>query len=244
LNGGGKVVQETRLYDSAKNVTVSMRSKEDAQDYRYFPEPDLPPLVVESDWVQKVRKDLPELPHAKAERFCREFGIPEYDANVLTSTKALAHYYEEAVRHAGGEAKLASNWIMGEVLRMLKESEKSIEECSLPAAFIGELVKLITSGEISSKIAKTVFEEMWANPRSPALIVEEKGLRQVSDTGAIEAAVRGVINANPKQVADYRAGKDKLFGFFVGQVMKETKGKANPAMVNDLILEFLKGTKS
>ena len=244
LNGGGRVVQETRLYDSAKNVTTSMRSKEDAQDYRYFPEPDLPPLLVESERVEKIRAELPELPSQKAARFVSEFGLPEYDAAVLTSTKARANYFEEAVKSSGGEPKLVSNWIMGEVLRMLKESEKEIEDCQLPAAYLGGLVKLIKSGEISSKIAKTVFEEMWANPRPPEKVVEEKGLKQVSDSGAIEAAVRKVIADSPKQVAEYRAGKDKLFGFFVGQVMKETKGKANPGMVNDLILEFLKGTKS
>lgn len=244
ITGGGKVVQETRLYDSAKNVTNSMRSKEEAQDYRYFPEPDLPPLVVEEKWVEKIRAELPELPEAKAARFVREFGLPEYDARVLTSTKARANYYEEAVKHSGGEPKLVSNWVMGEVLRMLKESEKEIEDCKLPAAYIGGLVQLIKSGAISSKIAKTVFEEMWANPRPPEKVVEEKGLKQVNDTGAIEAAVRHVIQANPKQVAEYRAGKDKLFGFFVGQVMKETKGKANPGMVNDLILEFLQGKKT
>lgn len=243
ITSGGRVVQETRLYDSAKNVTQSMRSKEEAHDYRYFPEPDLPPLVVAASWVEKVRGALPELPEAKAQRFVKEFGLPEYDAKVITSAKALAMFYEEAVRHSIEEPKLVSNWLMTEVLRMLKEAEKEIEECPFPAAHLGQLVALIKKGEISSKIAKTVFEEMWASGKAPALIVKEKGLVQVSDPSAIENAVRKVMQGAPDKVAEYRSGKEKLFGFFVGQVMKETQGKANPGMVNDIVLAFLKGEK-
>jgi aspartyl-tRNA(Asn)/glutamyl-tRNA(Gln) amidotransferase subunit B len=244
ITSGGRIVQETRLYDSARNVTQSMRSKEEAHDYRYFPEPDLPPLVVSPRWVEEVKAKLPELADAKAQRFWKEFGLPEYDAKVITSTKALANFYEKAVEKSAGEPKLTSNWLMTEVLRMLKESEKEIEECPFPAEHLGELVALIKKGEISSKIAKTVFEEMWSTGRAPAKIVKEKGLVQVSDPSAIEAAVRKVLENNPKQLGEYRAGKEKLFGFFVGQVMKETQGKANPGLLNELVLAFLKGEKS
>lgn len=243
INSGGKVVQETRLYDSAKNVTQSMRSKEDAHDYRYFPEPDLPPLVVSNRWIEEVKAHMPELPDAKAQRFVSAFGIPEYDAKVITSAKPLAHFYEEAVAKSNGEPKLVSNWLMTEVLRMLKESDKEIEECPFPAAHLGELIALIKSGEISSKIAKTVFEEMWTTGKAPKEIVKEKGLVQVSDPSAIENAVRKIMAASPKNVEEYRAGKEKLFGFFVGQVMKEMQGKANPGMVNDIIKALLKGEK-
>lgn len=243
INSGGRVVQETRLYDSARNVTQSMRSKEEAHDYRYFPEPDLPPLVVSEAWIEKVRGALPELPDAKTVRFVKEFGIPEYDAKVITSSKALALFYEEAVSHSAGEPKLVSNWLMTEQLRVLKEAEKEIEDSPFPAAYLGQLVALIKKGEISSKIAKTVFEEMWASGKEPAVIVKEKGLVQVSDPSAIENAVRKVMAGAPDKVADYRGGKEKLFGFFVGQVMKETQGKANPGMVNDIVLAFLKGEK-
>ncbi|HEY8279327.1 MAG TPA: Asp-tRNA(Asn)/Glu-tRNA(Gln) amidotransferase subunit GatB [Bdellovibrionota bacterium] len=244
IQSGGKVVQETRLYDSARNVTQSMRSKEEAHDYRYFPEPDLPPLVVGKEWVDRMRASLPELPDAKAARFVKEFGLPEYDAKVITSTKALAGFYEKAVAKSQNEPKLVSNWLMTEVLRMLKEADKEIEQCPFPAENLGELVGLIKKGEISSKIAKTVFEEMWASGKQPAAIVKEKGLVQVSDPSAIEDAVRKVMQASPTQLADFRAGKEKLFGFFVGQVMKETQGKANPALVNEIVTAFLKGDKT
>ncbi len=244
INGGGKIVQETRLYDSAKNITQSMRSKEDAHDYRYFPEPDLPPLVLNPAWIQAVKDALPELPSAKADRFVKDFGLPEYDAKVITSTKPLAHFYEKAVATSSGEPKLVSNWLMTEVLRMLKESEKEIEECPFPAEHLGQLVSLIKSGEISSKIAKTIFEDMWASGKNPKDIMKEKGLVQVSDPNLIENAVRKIMEANPKNVTEYRAGKEKLFGFFVGQVMKETKGMGNPSLVNDIVLAFLKGEKS
>ncbi len=243
VQSGGKVVQETRLYDSARNVTVSMRSKEEAHDYRYFPEPDLPPLVLASSWIEDIRGKLPELPDAKATRFVKEFEIPEYDAKVITSQKALAEYYEKAVAVSGGEAKLVSNWLMTEVLRVLKDQDKEIEDCPFPAEHIGSLVKLIKSGEISSKIAKTVFEDMSTSGKSPSDIVKEKGLIQISSPDLIENAVRKVMASSPKNVEEYRAGKEKLFGFFVGQVMKETQGKANPGMVNEIVLAFLKGEK-
>ena len=241
---GGRIVQETRLYDSARNVTQSMRSKEEAHDYRYFPEPDLPPLHVSDAWISKVKEQMPELPAAKAQRFVKEFELPEYDANVITSAKPLAEFYEKAVAKSAGEPKLVSNWLMTEVLRMLKVSEKEIEECPFPAEHLGELVALIKKGEISSKIAKTVFEEMWTSGKAPAAIVKEKGLVQVSDPAPIENAMRKVMAASPKNVEEFRAGKDKLFGFFVGQVMKETQGKANPGMVNEIVKAFLAGDKS
>ena len=243
IQSGGKIVQETRLYDSAKNITSSMRSKEDAHDYRYFPEPDLPPLIVSNKWMEEVKGNLPELPAAKAERFQNEFQIPEYDAKVLTGTKAVALYYEAAVKNSGGEAKLVSNWMMTEILRALKESEKEIEECPIQAAHLGELITLIKCGEISSKIAKSVFEDMWSTGKTPKQIVMEKGITQVSNPSIIEDAVRKVMQQSPKNVEEYRAGKEKLFGFFVGQVMKETKGMANPSMVNDIIKAFLMGEK-
>lgn len=240
IQGGGRVVQETRLYDSAKNATNSMRSKEDAQDYRYFPEPDLPPLRLDSEWVEKIKGDLPELPNDKAKRFVAELGIPEYDAKVITANKVLAAFYEEAVNHSDKSPKLVSNWVMGDILRKLKETESEIEDCPIKAADLGGLVVLINKGEISSKIAKTVFEEMWESGKSPEKIVEEKGLKQVSDEGAIRKVVEAVVAANPGQAEEYRAGKEKLLGFFVGQVMKEMKGKGNPGLVNKLIKEVLK----
>jgi aspartyl-tRNA(Asn)/glutamyl-tRNA(Gln) amidotransferase subunit B len=243
IQGGGKVTQETRLYDSAKNITVTMRSKEEAHDYRYFPEPDLPPLRVDNQWIENVLSKLPELPAAKASRFVNDFGITEYDAKVITSSKALANYYEKAVAKAEGEAKIAANWVISELLRVLKESEQEIEDCKLPPEYLGELVALIKKGTISSKIAKDIFADMWVNPRSPAEIVKEKGLVQISSPELIDEAVRKIIAANPAQVADYRAGKEKLFGFFVGQAMKETQGKANPQLLNDTLKLFLKGEK-
>jgi aspartyl-tRNA(Asn)/glutamyl-tRNA(Gln) amidotransferase subunit B len=242
ISGGGKVVLETRLYDSARNITQSMRSKEEAHDYRYFPDPDLPPLVVSQSQVQQIRETLPELPDAKAQRFVRELGLPEYDSKVLTSSRALAHYFEEAVA-LSGDAKLTANWIMTEVLRAMKEGDKEMEECPLPAANLGRLVALIKKGDISSKIAKDVFEKIWSSGKSPEQVVKDEGLVQVSDPGAVEVSVRKVVAANPKNLEEYRAGKEKLFGFFVGQVMKEMQGKGNPALINKIVLEFLKGEK-
>ncbi len=241
LKGGGTVVQETRLYDAEKDCTLSMRAKEDAHDYRYFPEPDLPPLRLEKKWVDDIQDNLPELPEEKALRFVSDFHIPEYDAQVITSTKALSTFYEEAVRHSDNEPKLVSNWVMGEVLRLLKESEKEIKDCPFPPSYLGRLVQMIKKGAISSKIAKVVFEAMWAEGKEPEKIVEEKGLVQISDPAAIEKVIQEVIEKNPNQVAQYKDGKEKLFGFFVGQVMKATKGQANPKMVNDLVKKCLEG---
>lgn len=242
LESGGKVVQETRLYDSGKNITVSMRSKEEAHDYRYFPEPDLIPLVLDPKFIEQTKSNLQELPDQKKERYIREYGIPAYDANVITSSKKLAEFYEEAVKSSGDpkqEGKTVSNWVMGEMLRLAKEKDKEIDEISLKARDLGALVKLIRTGTISNNIAKTVFEEMILSGKNPEAIVQEKGLVQVSDTSAILAIINEIIAANPNQYNEYKSGKDKLFGFFVGQVMKKMAGKGNPAVINELMKKRL-----
>jgi aspartyl-tRNA(Asn)/glutamyl-tRNA(Gln) amidotransferase subunit B len=238
LDQGDKIIQETRLWDAARGVTASMRGKEEAHDYRYFPDPDLVPLVIDPEWVEKIRADLPELPDRKKERFIHDYGIPEYDAEILTSSKALANYYEECLR-TYHRPKIVSNWIMSELLRELKRDEREIEECPVPAGNLGEILKMIEEGVISGKIAKSVFEEMYQTGRGAQDIVQEKGLVQVTDTSAIERAVDQVLAAHPREVEAYRKGKDKLFGFFVGQVMKATQGKANPAGVNELLKKKL-----
>ncbi len=238
LEDGGKVVQETRLYDSAKGVTVSMRSKEEAHDYRYFPEPDLEPVVIDEQWIERARRQLPELPDARMERFVRQYDLPEYDAEVLTSGRPLADYFESAVKGAKS-AKTVSNWVMGEVMRVLKEKNTSPADCRVKPDMLREMIGLIDSGAISGKIAKAVFEEMMESGARPAAIVEKKGLTQITDTSAIEAEVEKTIGANPKQVEDYKNGKIKLIGFFVGQVMKATKGKASPEVVNKILKEKL-----
>jgi aspartyl-tRNA(Asn)/glutamyl-tRNA(Gln) amidotransferase subunit B len=240
IEDGGTVVQETRLFDPNSGTTRSMRSKEEAHDYRYFPDPDLVPLVIDAEWVKHTRHELPELPEHKKQRFITEFSIPEYDAEVLTASRSLAEYYEEcvAVYHNG---KAVSNWVMGEVTRNLNDSGRTIDDCPITPHMLGELLRLIDSGTISGKIAKTVFDEMWKSGKDPKAIVEEKGLVQVSDSGAIVAIIDEILAREAGQVAEYRSGKDKLFGFFVGQVMKASKGKANPGVVNELLLEKLKG---
>ncbi len=239
IESGERIMQETRLYDSTKNRTYSMRSKEEAHDYRYFPDPDLLPLEFEQAWVEQIRKTLPELPLEKAKRFQAQYGLPEYDALVLTQERAVAEYFEK-VANLSGNAKASSNWIMVELMRELKESEKSIEEQKISAERLAELIQLIDKGTISGKIAKTVFAEMWAQGGQPGEIVKTKGLVQVTDKSSIEKWVDDVIHANPNQVNEYRAGKDKLFGFFVGQIMKVSKGQANPDLVNQLLKEKLK----
>ncbi len=238
--GGEKIVQETRLYDPDKNRTFTMRTKEDAHDYRYFPDPDLLPLVVEESFVQDVKAKLPELPLARAERFMSTFQLPEYDAMTLTQEKDVAEYFEQAQK-ACGNPKAAANWIMSDVVRGLNESGKQISESPVSAERLGKMIRLIDNGTISGKIAKTVFNEMWTSGKDPESIVKEKGLVQITDTGAIEKIVDDVIAANPDQLAQYRSGKDKLFGFFVGQVMKLSKGQASPELVNDLLKRKLQG---
>ena len=217
-----------------------MRGKEEAHDYRYFPDPDLVPLVIDPAWVQRAHVELPELPEHKRQRFITELGVPEYDAEVLTSSRSLAEYFEECVAFHHN-AKAVSNWIMGEVTRALNESGTTIDACPVLPKTLADLLKLIDSGTISGKIAKTVFDEMWRSGRAPRAIVEEQGLLQVSDSGAIEAIIDEILAANQGQVEEYRGGKEKVFGFLVGQVMKASKGKANPALVNELLLARLKG---
>lgn len=240
IEDGGTVVQETRLFDPNSGTTRSMRSKEEAHDYRYFPDPDLVPLVISDEWVERSRRELPELPEQRQQRFMDELGLPLYDAEVLTASRALADYFEAGVA-AGGNAKTVGNWIMGEITRALNDSDTPIESCPVSPRQLAELLKLIDNGTISGKIAKTVFDEMWKSGKAPQTIVEEQGLVQVSDSGAIESIIDEIMAANAGQVEDYRGGKEKVFGFFVGQVMKASKGKANPAVVNELLLSKLRG---
>lgn len=227
---GGEVDQETRLFDAARGETRTMRSKEDAHDYRYFPDPDLLPLVIEQDWVDALKAALPELPDAKRARFQSDYGIPFYDAGVLVAEQSVADFYETVAK--GRDGKLAVSWVTGDLFAALNRTGKTIETSPVSAEALGQMLDLIADGTINGKIAKEVFEDMVETGESPDAIVEKKGLRQVTDTGVIDAAIDAVMAKNADKVAEYRSGKDKLFGFFVGQVMKETKGKANPALVN------------
>ncbi len=238
LDQGDAVVQETRLYDADKGVTFSMRSKEEAHDYRYFPEPDLVHVALDDAWVESIRKTLPELPEQKRRRFVSEYGIPEYDAGVLTASQPLADYFERCIALLN-QPKLISNWIMGELLRELKNDGRGIEHSPVSPEGLTGLLQLIDKGTISAKIAKTVFEEMVQTGKPAATIVEEKGLTQVTDDSAITQWIDDVLAANPEQLEGYRNGKEKLFGYFVGQVMKASKGQANPALVNELLKEKL-----
>jgi len=238
LDQGDAVVQETRLYDSAKGVTFPMRSKEEAHDYRYFPEPDLVPTMCDEAWIEAIQQSLPEMPEQKRERFVSDYGIPEYDAGVLTTSKALADYFETCVK-LFDKPKIISNWIMGDLLRELKNDDKEIDDCPVTPERLADLLKLIDDGTISGKMAKTVFEDMYQTGKPPAEIVKAKGLMQITDESALLKMVEDVIAANPGQAADYKNGKDKLIGFFVGQVMQASKGQANPALVNKLLKEKL-----
>ena len=238
LEGGDEVVQETRLWDPNQGVTVSMRGKEEAHDYRYFPDPDLVPIKIEEAWIEQIRGSLPELPDQKRERFVKEYQIPEYDAEILTSTKAMANYYEECIR-LFPETKTVSNWMMGDLLKELKRDEREIEQCPVTPEHLAEMLLLIKRGTISGKMAKDVFEEMYRTGDRPEKIVKDRGWVQILDEGEIEGVIRRVMEANPKLVEDYRKGKDKLFGFFVGEVMKATKGKANPKLLNELLKQKL-----
>jgi aspartyl-tRNA(Asn)/glutamyl-tRNA(Gln) amidotransferase subunit B len=242
LEGGGKIVQETRLYDSDKNETRPMRSKEEANDYRYFPDPDLLPLEISEGFIAAVRATLPELPDEKAARFAQDYGLSFYDAGVLCASRELGAYFEAVVARAGAaHAKLAANWVMGELSSALNRDSLDIEAAKVPAQSLAGLLMRIVDNTISGKIAKDVFETMWSDGGEADAIIAAKGLTQITDSGAIEQAIDAVIAANPKQLADYRSGKDKLFGFFVGQVMKATQGKANPAQLNDLLKARLSG---
>jgi aspartyl-tRNA(Asn)/glutamyl-tRNA(Gln) amidotransferase subunit B len=238
IESGDEVVQETRLWNPDRGETAPMRSKEEAHDYRYFPEPDLPPLRVTAEWTEEVRRSLPELPAERRRRLVDEHGLPDYDAGVLTQSRAVVDYFESVARETG-DAKSASNWVMNDVLRKLKEDDAEIDECRVSAASLGRLVKLIEDGTISGKIAREVFEKMWASGEGPQVIVEREGLVQLSDESALEAMVAEVVGANPEQVAAYRGGKKATIGWFVGQVMKKTGGKANPRVVNALLKKAL-----
>ncbi len=239
LEEGGKVVQETRLYDAAKGETRPMRSKEEAMDYRYFPDPDLLPLELDEGWLDEIQATLPELPDAKRERFMYEYGLTAYDASVLTASRELADFYEAVEKYSGGEAKLAANWVMGDFSAALNRDNLEIVACPVNAEMLGRLIQRIADNTISGKIAKQVFEAMWEGEGDPDAIIEKRGLKQITDSSAIEKAIDKVLAANPQQVEQYRAGKEKLIGFFVGQVMKATQGKANPAQLNELLRKKL-----
>ncbi|HEY7962785.1 MAG TPA: Asp-tRNA(Asn)/Glu-tRNA(Gln) amidotransferase subunit GatB [Steroidobacteraceae bacterium] len=241
LESGGQVVQETRLYDPDKGETRSMRSKEEANDYRYFPDPDLLPVELDAAFIESVRATLPELPDQKAARFSREHGLSAYDAGVLTASRELADYYEAVVAAVPEEPKLAANWVMGELAAALNRDNLEVGSGKLPAARLAGLLQRIVDQTISGKIAKEVFEAMWAQGADADAIIESRGLRQITDRSAIERVIDEVMAKNPGQLAEYRAGKDKLFGFFVGQVMKATDGKANPAQLNELLKKKLGG---
>jgi aspartyl-tRNA(Asn)/glutamyl-tRNA(Gln) amidotransferase subunit B len=243
IDSGGKVVQETRLYDPDKGETRSMRSKEEANDYRYFPDPDLLPLELGERFIEEVRAGLPELPDQKAERFAAEYGLSAYDAGVLTASRELADYYEEVAGKGASPAyaKLAANWVMGELAAVLNKEGLDISAGKLPAARLSGLLRRIEDGTVSGKLAKEVFEAMWASGADADAVIEERGLRQITDTSAIERAIDEVMAKNPEQLAQYRGGKDKLFGFFIGQVMKATQGKANPGQLNEILKRKLAG---
>jgi aspartyl-tRNA(Asn)/glutamyl-tRNA(Gln) amidotransferase subunit B len=254
LESGQCVIQETRLYDASKGETRSMRSKEDAQDYRYFPDPDLPPLVILQDQVERIRSQMPELPDAKKHRLVESLGLPSYDAGVIVSERETANYFEEVlaciptfknaqkdnkVDAIHSAAKLAANWLTGDFFAALNRSNLEISQSPISPSYLAELVELIATDVISGRIAKDVFIEMWDTKQTAKTIVESKGLQQITDMGAVEAAIDNALNEHQDKVAEYRSGKDKLFGFFVGQVMKVTGGKANPALVNELLLKKL-----
>ena len=240
LNEGGRIVQETRLWDSNRGITESMRSKEEAHDYRYFPDPDLVPVEVNNVWIEQIRTQLVEMPDARRQRFISQFCLPEQDADLLTSERAIAEWFEHAVK-LGGDPKGVSNWMMGDLMRLLNEENRPFEECPLRSAQLVEMLVLIDKGTISGKIAKTVFEEMYKTGKDADTIVKEKGLVQVSDESEIEKVVDDILQKNPKELERFRAGEEKLLGFFAGQVMKATKGKANPKMVNEILKKKLNG---
>jgi aspartyl-tRNA(Asn)/glutamyl-tRNA(Gln) amidotransferase subunit B len=239
LESGGQVKQETRLYDSDRDETRSMRSKEEANDYRYFPDPDLLPVVLEESFIDELRKGLPELPDQKAARFVTQYGLSAYDAQLLTASSEMADYYEQVAKQVPGEPKLAANWVMGDFSAALNKDGAEVSSSRLTAAQLGGLLQRIADDTISGKIAKEVFEVMWTDRCDADVVIEARGLKQITDSGAIEKVIDEIMAANPKQLADFRSGKDKLFGFFVGQAMKGTGGKANPALLNDLLKKKL-----
>jgi aspartyl-tRNA(Asn)/glutamyl-tRNA(Gln) amidotransferase subunit B len=235
LEDGGQVVQETRLYDSDRDETRPMRSKEEANDYRYFPDPDLLPVEIDTDYVETIRATLPELPDAKQQRFVEQYSLKADDAAILVTSRALADYFESAAAASAGDARVVANWLIGDLTGALNRDNLDISESRIDAGMLAGLVDRIHDSTISGKIAKDVFDAMWAGEGTADEIIAARGLKQITDTSAIEAVVERVIAANPQQVAEYRSGKDKLIGYFVGQVMKETQGKANPGVVNKLL---------
>ena len=238
VSSGGRIVQETLLYDAGTDTLASMRSKEEAHDYRYFPEPDLVPVVVTDEWIEAIRRELPEIRAAMRDRFERDYGIPTYDAGVLTATPALARYYEDTIA-AGADPKKASNWVMGEVLRVLSDRQVEIEDFTIPSVRLAALLALVDEGAISGSIAKNVFEDMLERDDDPRVIVEEKGLLQISDTSALTDIAQKIVDSHPDEAAAYRGGKTKLMGFFVGRLMKDTQGKANPREANTIFKDLL-----
>ncbi len=237
LEDGGKIVQETRLFDADKGVTRPMRSKEEAHDYRYFPDPDLLPLVLDPDWVEEIRRSLPELPDAKKARFVTDFGLTAYDAGVLVAERETADFYEAVAKDR--DAKLAANWLTGEFFGALNRSGMALAEAPVDAAKLGGLIDLIADGTISGRIAKEVFEAMWESGKPAAAIVADKGLEQISDTSALEAIVAQAIADNPGQAEQFKSGNEKILGWFVGQIMKASQGKANPGLVNKILRDKL-----
>ncbi|MCZ6874777.1 MAG: Asp-tRNA(Asn)/Glu-tRNA(Gln) amidotransferase subunit GatB [bacterium] len=241
LDSGGTVVQETRLFDPARGVTSPMRRKEEAHDYRYFPDPDLVPLYVDQAWVEELRQALPELPDAKRKRFIKKFALPAYDADVLTASRPLADYFESTLQ-LYAQPKVVSNWVMGDLMRLLNQHHHTPKQSPVTPKHLAEMLKLIDDGVISGKIAKTVFEEMYRSGKQPQTVVEEQGLIQLTDVDSLEQVIRQVLSDHPSQIEEFHSGKEKLFGFFVGQTMQATQGKANPKLVNELLWKFLNVT--
>jgi aspartyl-tRNA(Asn)/glutamyl-tRNA(Gln) amidotransferase subunit B len=239
LESGGSVVQETRLFDPDKHETRPMRSKEEANDYRYFPDPDLLPVEIDAAFIEGVRQTLPELPDARRQRFIDDYSLSEYDAGVLTATREMGDYFEVVAQRAGGQGKLSANWVMGELSGALNKSDSGIADSPVAAEALGDMLLRIEDGTISGKIAKQVFEAMWAGEGTADEVIEKKGLKQISDSSAIEGIIEEVMDNSPKQIEQYRNGQEKVFGYFVGQVMKATQGKANPKQVNELLRKKL-----
>ncbi len=241
LENGGTIQQATVLFDSDKGVTRAMRSKEDAHDYRYFPDPDLLPLAIDNEWIEQVRSTLPELPLSKQARYVADLGLSVYDADTLTSSREMADFFEATLHEVSTEAKLCANWLMGDVSASLNREDRDITQCPISPPQLGGMLKRIADGTISNSAAKEVFKMLWSEGGNPDIIIETKGLKQMSDVGAMEAMVDEIIAANPAQVAEYRSGKEKVFGFFVGLAMKASKGKANPAQMNEILKRKLTG---
>lgn len=238
LEKGEEIIQETRKWDDEKGVSYSLRSKEEAQDYRYFPDPDLVPILLEDSYIERLREELPELPHSRKKRYVKELGLPEYDADILTTSRALSDYFEETLK-SYSDAKAASNWMMGDVLRLLRAEEIEIEDIPFTSENFAKLLHLIEKKTISGSIGKKVLEEMFKTGKSPEDIIQEKGLVQINDEKALEDMIRGILQDNPQSVADYKAGKEKAFGFMVGQTMRISRGKANPQVVNQVLKRLL-----